>query len=605
MNEYPLWRYILVLVVVTIGVLYALPNLYGDDPALQVSARRSEAVDEALQTRVLEALKTANIAVKRSEMQHKRVLLRFNDVDARSQARDVVEKAVGEHYIVALNMAPATPDWLRKIGAKPMYMGLDLRGGVHFLMQVDMDAVRTQTDERFVSELRTAFRDEKIRYRSIARDPKGGVRVSFQNEEMKQKAEPILTRDFRELQRADQSDAMEILLTVSPKLTDEVRKTAIKQNLTTLSNRVNEFGVAEPVIQQQGEGRIVVQLPGVEDTAEAKKILGATATLEFRLVDYNNDARKALDSGHVPINSKIFYDKEGQPILLDKKVMLTGEYIIDASSGIEQTSGGPAVFITLDGKGSRLFSRATRDQIGKPMAVVYIEQRKGRAVEQVINVATIRDELSKRFQISGLDSTDEAHTLALLLRAGALAAPIEIIEERTVGPSLGQDNIDKGMMSAVIGLIAVVVFTAIYYKAFGLIAGVALSMNVVLLVALLSMLQATLTLPGIAGIVLTVGMAIDANVLINERIREELRNGNSPQASIHAGYEKAFSTIADANVTHMIAALVLFLFGTGPVKGFAVTLTLGILTSAFTAITGTRAIVNLVYGRRRLKGLSV
>ena len=605
MNEYPLWRYILVLVIVTIGVLYALPNLYGDDPALQVSARRSETVDEALATRVVDALKAANIAVKRTETQHKRVLLRFNDMDARTQAREVVEKTVGEHYIVALNMAPATPDWLRKIGAKPMYMGLDLRGGVHFLMQVDMDAVRTQTDERFVSELRTAFRDEKIRYRSIAREPTGGVRVSFQNEEMKQKAAPLLTRDFRDLERREQSDATELLLTVSPKLTDEVRKTAIKQNLTTLRNRVNEFGVAEPVIQQQGEGRIVVQLPGVEDTAEAKKILGATATLEFRLVDYNNDARKALDGGHVPVNSKIFYDKEGQPILLDKKVMLTGEYIIDASAGIEQSSGGPAVFITLDGKGSRLFSRATRDQIGKPMAVVYIEQRKGRPVEQVINTATIRDELSKRFQISGLDSSDEAHTLALLLRAGALAAPIEIIEERTVGPSLGQDNIDKGMMSAVIGLIAVVAFTAIYYRAFGLIAGVALSMNVVLLVALLSMLQATLTLPGIAGIVLTVGMAIDANVLINERIREELRNGNSPQASIHAGYEKAFATIADANVTHMIAALVLFLFGTGPVKGFAVTLTLGILTSAFTAITGTRAIVNLIYGRRRLKNLSV
>ena len=605
MNEYPLWRYILVLVIVTIGVLYALPNLYGDDPALQISARRSETVDEALATRVVDALKAADITVKRSETQHKRVLLRFNDMDARTRAREVVEKTVGEHYVVALNMAPATPDWLRKIGAKPMYMGLDLRGGVHFLMQVDMDAVRTQTDERFVSELRTAFRDEKIRYRSIAREPTGGVRVSFQSEEMKHKAAPLLTRDYPDLERQEQSAATELLLTVSPKLTDEVRKTAIKQNLTTLRNRVNEFGVAEPVIQQQGEGRIVVQLPGVEDTAEAKKILGATATLEFRLVDYNNDARKALDSGQVPVNSKIFYDKEGQPILLDKRVMLTGEYIIDASAGIEQSSGGPAVFITLDGKGSRLFSRATREQIGKPMAVVYIEQRKGRAVEQVINTATIRDELSKRFQISGLDSSDEAHTLALLLRAGALAAPIEIIEERTVGPSLGQDNIDKGMMSAVIGLIAVVVFTAIYYRAFGLIAGVALSMNVVLLVALLSMLQATLTLPGIAGIVLTVGMAIDANVLINERIREELRNGNSPQASIHAGYEKAFATIADANVTHMIAALVLFLFGTGPVKGFAVTLTLGILTSAFTAITGTRAIVNLVYGRRRLKNLSV
>ena len=605
MNEYPLWRYLLVLAVVTIGVLYALPNIYGDDPSLQVSARRSEVVDEALATRVEEALKAASVPIKRRELTPKRVLFRFNDVEARTKARDIVEQTVGERYIVALNMAPATPDWLRKIGAKPMYMGLDLRGGVHFLMQVDMDAVRTQTDERFVSELRSALRDAKIRYRSIAREPDGGVRVTFLNEEMKQKAGPVLAKDFGELQPTQQSDASELLLTVSPKLTNDVRKTAIKQNLTTLRNRVNEFGVAEPVIQQQGEGRIVVQLPGVEDTAEAKKILGATATLEFRLVDYNNDAQKAKDSGHVPVNSKLYSDKQDRPILLEKKVMLTGEYIIDASSGIDQTSGGPAVYITLDGKGSRLFSRATRDQIGKPMAVVYIEQRKGRPVEQVINVATIRDELSKRFQISGLDSTDEAHTLALLLRAGALAAPIEIIEERTVGPSLGQDNIDKGMLSAIIGLAAVVIFTALYYKAFGIIAGIALSLNVVLLVALLSMLQATLTLPGIAGIVLTVGMAIDANVLINERIREELRNGNSPQASIHAGYEKAFATILDANVTHMVAALVLFLFGTGPVKGFAVTLTLGILTSAFTSITGTRAIVNLLYGRRRLKSLSV
>lgn len=605
MNEYPLWRYLLVLAVMTIGILYALPNIYGDDPALQISARRSETVDSVLATRVEEALKSGGVTLKRSELQNKRVLLRFNDIESRAKAREIVDKTVGEQYIVALNMAPATPAWLRWIGAKPMYMGLDLRGGVHFLMQVDMDAVRTQTDERFVSELRTAFRDQKIRYRSIAREAGGGVRVGFQNEEMKQKALPVLAKEFAELERQDLSDTSELLLKVSAKLTDEVRKTAIKQNLTTLRNRVNEFGVAEPVIQQQGEGRIVVQLPGVEDTAEAKKILGATATLEFRLVDFNNNAQKAVADGHVPVNSKIYYEKNGEPILLEKKIMLTGEYIIDASSGIEQTSGRPAVFITLDGKGSRLFSRATRDQIGKPMAVVYIEQRKGRPVEQVINVATIQDELSKRFQITGLDSTDEAHTLALLLRAGALAAPIEIIEERTVGPSLGQDNIDKGMMSAVIGLIAVVVFTAIYYKAFGIIAGVALTMNVVLLVALLSMLQATLTLPGIAGIVLTVGMAIDANVLINERIREELRNGNSPQASIHAGYEKAFATIADANVTHMIAALVLFLFGTGPVKGFAVTLTLGILTSAFTAITGTRAIVNMLYGRRRLKGLSV
>lgn len=599
MNSYPLWRYILVATVFVVGLLYALPNIYGDDPALQISARRSEAVDQGLLTKVEDALKSANVAVKRADLAENRILLRFADADSRAKGRDVVEKTLGERYVTALNMASASPEWLRKLGAKPMYMGLDLRGGVHFLMQVDMNAVKNQTDERFVSELRAAFRDAKVRYRSIAREPTGGLRVVYLNAEMKVEGDKVLAKDFAELQHVEQPDPSELVLTVSPKLTDEVRKTAIKQNLTTLRNRVNEFGVAEPVIQQQGEGRIVVQLPGVEDTAEAKKILGATATLEFRMVDTTNSPEQAAQSGRVPVNSKLLYDKEGRPVLVDKKIMLTGEYIIDAASGIEQSSGGPAVFITLDGKGSRLFSRATREQIGKPMAVVYIEQRKGRPVEEVINVATIRDELSKRFQISGLDSTGEAHTLALLLRAGALAAPIEIVEERTVGPSLGADNIEKGVLSALIGLAAVVIFTTFYYKVFGFIASIAVVFNVILVVALMSMLQATLSLPGIAGIVLTVGMSVDANVLINERIREELRNGVSPHAAIEAGYERAFGTITDANLTTLWAALALFLLGSGPVKGFAVTLALGIVTSMFTATTATRAIVELVYGRRR------
>ena len=374
--------------------------------------------------------------------------------------------------------------------------------------------------------------------------------------------------------------------------------------MTTLRNRVNEIGVAEPVIQRQGDSRIVVQLPGVDDPAAAKKILGATATLEFRLVDVEGDVAAAVE-GRVPVSSKLYYERSGEPVLLKKRVMLTGEYIIDAASGIEQNSGSPAVFITLDGKGAKIFSRATRDQIGKPMAVVYIEQQQGRPVTEVISVATIRDELSKRFQITGLDSTRKPVLWRYCCAQGALAVPIEIIEERTVGPSLGQDNIDRGLNSVVIGLVLVLLFMAFYYKVFGLIADLALALNIVLVIALLSLLQATLTLPGIAGIVLTVGMAVDANVLIFQRIREEIKNGNSPQASIYAGYEKAFSTIADANITTLIAAIVLFNFGTGPIKGFAVTLSLGIVTSMFTAIIGTRAVVNLIYGNRRLEKLTI
>lgn len=605
MNQYPLWRYLLIVLVIGTGALYALPNLYGTDPALQVSARRAEPVDEALLTKISTALAAADIATKDIKLEENRILVRFDSTQSRERARELVLETAGdERYIVALNLASATPQWLRGLGGKPMYMGLDLRGGVHFLMEVDMDAVHVQTEERFVSELRTAFREAKIRYRSIIRDGTGGVRVSFLNDAMKARGLTLISADYADLSAADNDVTTDTTLTISEALLEDTRRTALKQNLTTLRNRVNEFGVAEPVIQQQGTSRIVVQLPGVEDTAEAKKILGATATLEFRMVDLDGDVEAAVD-GRVPVNSKLFYERNGSPVLTEKRVMLTGEFIIDASSGIEQQSGSPAVFITLDGKGARLFSRATREQIGKPMAVVYIEQRKGRASEEVINVATIRDELSKRFQITGLDSTDEARTLALLLRAGALAAPIEIIEERTVGPSLGQENIDQGLQSVLIGMAGVLLFMAFYYKVFGLVANIALVTNLVLIVALLSLLQATLTLPGIAGIVLTVGMAVDANVLIFQRIREELANGNSPQMSINSGYDKALSTIADANITTLIAAIVLFSFGTGPIKGFAVTLSLGIATSMFTAITGTRAAVNLIYGGRRLTKLSI
>ncbi len=607
MNTYPVWRYVLVVLIIGIGALYAVPNLYGTDPSLQISARRSAPVDEALKSTVEDALGTAGAAPLRTELTANRLLLRFEDDQIRARASVALETALDpKKYIVALNLAPRTPAWLLALGGKPMYMGLDLRGGVHFLMEVDIDAVGKQSDDRFVSELRTALREEKIRYRTISRNPAGGVVAKFLNAAVRTEANEFIEDEFRDLIVEDQSTAAEQVLYLKPKAEYllEARKTALKQNLTTLRNRVNELGVAEPVIQQQGEARIVVQLPGVEDPVEAKKLLGATATLEFRMVDTGGDVTAAVE-GRVPINSKLYFERSGDPVLLNKRVMLTGDYIIDASSGIEQQTGSPAVFITLDGKGAKIFSRATREQIGKPMAVVYIEQQQGRPVEEVISIATIRDELSKRFQITGLDSTEEARTLALLLRAGALAVPIEIIEERTVGPSLGQENIDRGLNSVVIGLALVLVFMAIYYKVFGLIADVALALNIVLVVALLSMLQATLTLPGIAGIVLTVGMAVDANVLIFQRIREEIKNGNSPQASIHAGYEKAFSTIADANITTLIAAIVLFNFGTGPIQGFAVTLSLGIVTSMFTAIIGTRALVNVIYGNRRLDKLTI
>ena len=606
-NQYPLWRYLLVLAITVLGALYALPNLYGFDPALQISARRSAPVDSALQKTLTEAVSKAGAELKASEVSGGRLLLRFKDDASRSKAmtalRDVVDT---KQYLVAFNLASATPDWLRSLGGKPMYMGLDLRGGVHFLMQVDVEEVRKQIEDRFITEMRAAFREKKVRFRAVTRAAGGGIEVTFLNAEAKKAAIDVINNDFRDLLLAEgpASDEFPITLTPKPAFVVEARKTAIKQNLTTLRNRINEFGVAEPVIQQQGDSRVVVQLPGVEDTAEAKKLIGATATLEFRMVDMAGDV-KAATEGKVPPGSKLFQRRNGGPILLNRKVMLTGDAIVDASSGVEQQNGEPAVFITLDGKGARNFARSTREEIGKQMAVVFIEQVEGRRVEEVINVATIRDELGKRFQISGLDNADESRELALLLRAGALAAPMEIIEERTVGPSLGQANIDSGFSSFVVGFIAVCIYMTVYYRVFGLIANIGLALNVVLLVALLSMLQATLSLPGIAGILLTVGVAVDANVLINERIREEIRRGMSPQAAIHAGYERAFATILDSNVTTLIAAIVLFSFGSGPVKGFAISLSLGILTSMFTAVTCTRALVNLIFGRRRLKSLSV
>ena len=606
MNQYSIWRYLFILAICGLGFLYALPNYYGHDHALQINGLRGNAIDTRLQTDIGSKLDDSGVAYKSLKIEGNSLLLRFSDSENRRIARDVIgEMFEAGDYVVAFSLASAMPDWLKSIGGKPLSMGLDLRGGVHFLMQVDTNTVKTQTEERFISELKTALRKDKVRYRSIAKSSEGGLELELTNDEMKIRAQGIIKAQFPELTPVEnESGNAKVKLDISDETLSETQKAALQQNLQTLRNRVNEFGVSEPVIQQQGIDRIVVQLPGVEDTAEAKKILGATATLEFRMVDLSGDVAAAVN-GSIPIKSKLYYERDGTPVLLDKRVMLTGEYIIDASSGLEAQSGTPAVFITLNGKGARIFSRATGERIGQPMAVVYLERRNGRQIEEVINIATIQGQLSKRFQISGLDTTEEARTLALLLRAGALAAPIEIVEERTVGPSLGKDNIERGFNSMIIGMFFVLVFMAIYYKVFGLIANIAVITNVVMIVSLLSILQATLTLPGIAGIVLTVGMAVDANVLIFQRIREEIKNGNSPQMSISAGYDKAFSTIADANITTLIAAVVLFSFGTGPIKGFAVTLSLGIVTSMFTAIVGTRALVNLLCGKKKLHKLSV
>lgn len=615
MNHYPLWKNLLIVAVIVLGGLFALPNLFDDDHAVQVSAGRSGKVDLALMSQVETALKTQSVSYKRVEMEDGRLLVRLADADGQLKAKDVLSKALTGDYTVALNFAPTTPSWLAAVGAEPMNLGLDLRGGVHFLMEVDMDAAVKQALEGYSSEFRTLLRDEKVRYKRIQVGSEN-VTIEFRTVEHRDMGESKLSNEFTQLEITTNENAPSLDMRLTEVALREIKALALQQNIITLRNRINELGVAEPTVQQQGDSRIVVQLPGVQDTAQAKKILGATATLEFRLVDNEHDVQDALN-GRVPANSKLYHHRDGRPYLLSKRVMLTGEHIINAASTIDSQSGTPAVSITLDGKGARAFSNATRDNIGNPMAVVFIESKSEtrevdgemvkvrRLMPEVINVATIRDQLSKKFQITGLDSTSEAYELALLLRAGALAAPIEIVEERTVGPSLGQDNIDQGFSSVMIGFAFVLVFMAIWYRAFGFVANLALAMNLVLIVALLSMLQATLTLPGIAGIVLTVGMAVDANVLIFERIREELRIGNSPQASINAGYAKAFSTIADANITTLIAAIVLFGFGTGSIKGFAVTLSLGILTSMFTAIMGTRAVINLIYGHKQRPTLSI
>ena len=617
-NQYPWWKNLLLVVAMAVGILYSLPNLYGEDPAVQISSTRGATINESTVGDVRAQLQRLGIASKAMDIQSQGLIVRFNNTEDQLKARDGLKASLEEGYVVALNLASSTPDWLRSLHALPMYLGLDLRGGVHFLMEVDTEAAIEMAEDRYVGDLRGLMRDDKLRYLTIGRVSEGGLQIKFRSAEDRATAETLIRKEFPALLLADegQGDALFMSVKLSEQEMRETRKFAVQQNVTTLRNRINELGVAEPLIQQQGEKRIVVQLPGVQDTARAKEILGATATLDFRMADETGNVQDAL-AGRVPVGSRLYKERNGDPVLLQKNIIITGDSIVDASSGIDQTDASSAVFISLNGKGASKMHDTTKENVGKLMAVVFVENKtetkivdgvevkQKTKVEEVISLARIREPFSKRFQITGLDGTNEARDMALLLRAGALSAPLEIIEERTVGPSLGQDNIDMGMKSMVIGFVVVMVFMAIYYRGFGMIANVTLVMNLVLLVALLSMLQATLTLPGIAGIVLTIGMAVDANVLIYERIREELRNGNSPQASIHAGFDRAAATIADSNITTLIAGVTLFALGSGPVRGFAVVLCLGILTSMFTAILGTRALVNVVYGGRSVKKLSI
>ncbi len=619
MNHYPLWKYLLILFIVSAAALYALPNLYPNVPAVQVSHESGELADTTLGT-LKEALQKENVKIQGEEEQDNRILLRFENTEKQLQASEIAKDTLDGQHVVALNLAPATPKWLRALGASPMNLGLDLRGGVHFLLQVDMKAAKQKALNNYVSSFRTSLREADLRRFSVSQD-NAQLNIKFRDAESGAKGLATLQKEYAdELTFEENADDDDYFITgeISEDALREIQSLAIQQNIQTLRNRVNELGVAEPVIQQQGAERIVVQLPGVQDTAQAKEILGATATVEFRLVDEQNDPFAAAETGRVPVGSVLYYERDSKnPILLKRNVMLTGDRIINANSGFDE-NGRPAAIITLDGQGASRFSKVTSENIKKLMAVVFIDNktvivnkdgekvRKTIRSEEVINVARIQEQLSKRFQIEGLDSTHEALKLSLLLRAGALAAPVEIVEERTVGPSLGQENIRLGKKSILIGLVLVMIFMLIYYRMFGIAANVALAANLVLIIGIMSLIPgATLTLPGIAGIVLTVGMAVDANVLIFERIREELKNGNSPQASIHAGYAKALSTIADANITTLIAAVVLFIFGTGPIKGFAVTLSIGIVCSMFTAIMGTRALVNLFYGNKKTPSLAI
>ena len=611
MNRYPLWKYALLVVTLLIGVIYTLPNLFGEAPAVQVSSGRATLkVDSSTAERVEAALKDAGLKADFVQFESNSVKARFGDTDTQIKAKDVIGKALNPDpadpsYIIALNLLSRSPHWLTSLHALPMSLGLDLRGGVHFLMQVDMKAALTKKAEATVGDASVLLRDKKIRYAGVKRDGNTVV-VRFRDRETLAQGEDLLRRELPDLQWTDAVDGTDMLLTgaIKPDAAKRVQEAAVKQNITTLHNRVNELGVAEPLIQQQGLDRVVVQLPGVQDTAKAKDIIGRTATLEVRMVDESTEAAAAAGgSGPVPFGSERYVERNGVGVVVKRQVILTGENLTDAQTGFDSQTNEPTVNLTLDAKGARIFKDVTRDNIGKRMAILLFEKGKG----EIVTAPVIRAEIGGgRVQISGSMTTSEAADTALLLRSGSLAAPMEIIEERTIGPSLGADNITKGFDSVLFGFAAIALFMCAYYLLFGVFSTVALAFNLLLLVSVLSMLQASLTLPGMAAIALTLGMAIDANVLINERVREELRNGHSPQVAIHNGYERAFATILDSNVTTLIAGLALLVFGSGPVRGFAVVHCLGILTSMFSAVVFSRGLVNLWYGRqKKLKTVSI
>ena len=611
MNRYPVWKYAILVIVLLVGVLYTLPNFFGEAPAVQVSSVKTTVkVDAAVQQQVEEVLKAAGLTPDLVTLDGGSVRARLDTPDNQLKARDALQKALvpdpaNPSYIVALNLVSRSPAWLTALHARPMYLGLDLRGGVHFMLQVDMQAALTKKAESYAGDIRTALRDKNIRHGGISRDGQT-IDIKVRDEATQTAARNLIADQFADLQTVSTPDGNEFRLraTIKPEATRRVQEQALKQNIVTLHNRINELGVAEPVIQQQGLDRIVVQLPGVQDTAKAKDILGRTATLEVRLVDEGTEARAAESGrGPVPFGSERYLERSGQPVIVKKQVILTGENLTDAQPGFDGQTQEPTVNLTLDAKGSRIFRDITRENIGKRMAIVLFEKGKG----EVVTAPVIRSEIGGgRVQISGRMTTAEANDTALLLRAGSLAAPMEIIEEFTIGPNLGADNIERGVNSVVWGLVAIAIFMCAYYMLFGVFSSIALGMNVLLLLAVLSMLQATLTLPGIAAMALAIGVAIDSNVLINERIREELRAGVSPQAAIHTGYERAWATIFDSNVTTLIAGLALLAFGSGPVRGFAVVHCIGILTSMFSAVFFSRGLVNLWYGRqKKLKSVSI
>ena len=615
MNHYAGWKNALIVFFLFISTLYAIPNLYGSDLAIQITGTGDYVVQEKDLKSINETLSENSVDYKSATIENNNVLIRFSDSKSQLTSKALLKDSLNRNYVVALNLAPSIPQWLSSLGGRAMSLGLDLRGGVHFLLEVDMNAVTAMAMDRYYNELRTTLREDKL-YKKIRKDEDILV-VSFKTEELKNEAKKVIKSDLPDLIIAEGSEqALELGLEISSSAQAAAKLSALKQNITTLRNRVNELGVAEPIIQQQGTERIVVQLPGVQDTARAKEILGAVATIEFRMVDEKNDVQTAIQSGKTPAGSKIYKFKDGRPLLLKNNVITTGENIVDASSSMDENNQ-PSVSIVLDSSGGRSMLDTTKEFIGYRMAVVFIENKvetvledgiavkKRSKTQDIINAATIQGTFSNRFQITGLYSSREATNLALLLRAGSLSAPVEIIEERTIGPSLGADNIQKGLISVLVGFALVLVFMGWRYRVFGLVANLALTINLITIVSILSLIQATLTLPGIAGIVLTVGMAVDANVLIFERVKEELKATKNIQKAISAGYEKALLTIADANITTLIASIVLFSFGTGAIKGFAVTLSIGIITSMFTAIIVSRAVINIIYGGKKIEELAI